>query len=295
MRSLAAQQSRDDLVDRAMPRGDDDASRQSVTARLENAMCTARRWTPESFRELVLAHPVAAKVASNVLFACFVDDEVHPFRVVDGAPVGRDGSAFELRGGVGIPHPVELAPEVIDAWIDELAEPPFEQLDRPATANASEVLDRALPAAPIVAGELPLRRARETRLRRGGARGRGIGVRRSEALRRGVDHSHHPQRVLGGKPPPRRRQHARRRRGVDRRRGASAGRVVERGAASRATSPADARLIEDHERTTALLRGGGARFREVSGAQLCGFTGASTSSSSPLSYMSRTMSHPPTN
>lgn len=154
MRSLAAQQSRDDLVDRAMPRGDDDASRQSVTARLENAMCTARRWTPESFRELVLAHPVAAKVASNVLFACFVDDEVHPFRVVDGAPVGRDGSAFELRGGVGIPHPVELAPEVIDAWIDELAEPPFEQLDRPATANASEVLDRALPAAPIVAGEL---------------------------------------------------------------------------------------------------------------------------------------------
>ena len=155
MRALASDGvGRDDLVDRSMPRFDDEASRALVTERLENAMCTSRRWTIDAWHDFVLGNPIAAALASRILFACFEGTTLQPFRVVDGAPVDLEGHAFELRGSVGIPHPVELDAATIDAWIDVFAEPPFEQLDRPATPDASEVLRKAMPAPPVVAGEL---------------------------------------------------------------------------------------------------------------------------------------------
>jgi antitoxin component YwqK of YwqJK toxin-antitoxin module len=154
MRALASDGGRDELVDRSMPRLDDEASRALVTERLENAMCTCRRWTIDAWRDFVLGNPIAAALAPRILFACFEGATLRPFRVVDGAPVDLEGHAFELRGSVGIPHPVELDAATIDAWIDVFAEPPFEQLDRPATPDASEVLRKAMPTPPILADEL---------------------------------------------------------------------------------------------------------------------------------------------
>ncbi|MBX3248426.1 MAG: DUF4132 domain-containing protein [Myxococcales bacterium] len=155
IRSLTSGElSRDDLVDRSMPRIDDEASRALVAERLEIAMCTARRWTLDAWRDFVLGNAATAALAPQLLFACYDGGELHPFRVLDGAPVDREGAPFELRGEIGVPHPVELDESTIDAWIDVFDAPPFEQLDRPCTPDASEVLSKAMPAPPLVAGEL---------------------------------------------------------------------------------------------------------------------------------------------
>ncbi len=148
---------RDDLVDLATPTTSDDASVAAIVGRLEAAMCTARRWDAGRWAAFFVDHPVVSEVTTGLLFATFEGDALGlTFRVVDGAPIGLDGGALELPSAaqIGIPHPVELDDELLEAWIEQLGEQPFEQLDRPFTRDAETVLRAALPAPPIETREL---------------------------------------------------------------------------------------------------------------------------------------------
>jgi len=140
---------RDDLVDLATPTTDNEAARAAIAERLEAAMCTERRWSKERWRGFFVDHPVVSSVASQLLFGVFTKEGIErTFRLTSGVSVGVDGAEIDIPDGalIGIPHPVELDDDTIEAWLDVLPDPPFEQLDRPFTRDAAKFLDGVLPA-----------------------------------------------------------------------------------------------------------------------------------------------------
>ncbi|MCA9609163.1 MAG: DUF4132 domain-containing protein [Myxococcales bacterium] len=148
--------SREDLVDAATPAEPDATAARGLIERLETAMCAARRWSADRWRGLFLEHPAFAAHGRHLLFGTFDDrgQLVATFRVVDGATVDATGAPVALSSTVGIAHPVELDDDTIDAYAELLVTPPFEQLDRPFTRGADQVLAKAFPAAPVATGEL---------------------------------------------------------------------------------------------------------------------------------------------
>ncbi|WP_329518519.1 DUF4132 domain-containing protein [Spirillospora sp. NBC_01491] len=101
-------------------------------ARLEAAMVTGRRWTPDDFRAFFLDHPLMWHIARRLIWTA--DDR--PFRIAeDRTFAGVDDDAFALpdTAEIGIAHPLHLG-DAVKAWSDVLADyeilQPFLQLGR---------------------------------------------------------------------------------------------------------------------------------------------------------------------
>jgi hypothetical protein len=136
--------------------------------RLEDALVSQRRWTPERWRAFA-AHPMLGLLARGLVWGCFDDDGAlaATFRVDEsGVPVTLEDEPAALSGAVGLPHPVQLSEEARRAWGAVFADyelvQPFPQLSRadlgPGDAPA---IFEALKGATVPIGAL-------LRLRRGG-------------------------------------------------------------------------------------------------------------------------------
>ncbi len=109
--------------------------------RLEQAMVLGRRWTPEEFAQLFVAHPVMVHLVRRLIW-CAYDENNAPlaaFRVADDSTFANETDAlWELPKSatmVGIVHPAQLTAAQQGAWGEQLADyeiiPPFVQLGRP--------------------------------------------------------------------------------------------------------------------------------------------------------------------
>ncbi|XVQ13790.1 DUF4132 domain-containing protein [Spirillospora sp. CA-255316] len=112
--------------------------------RLERAMVTGRRWTPEEFRAYFTGHPLVRHIARRLVWAAEDGGRATAFRVAeDGTFADVADDAFTLPGTarVGIPHPLALG-ESVKAWSDVFADyeilQPFPQLARPVAALTEE-------------------------------------------------------------------------------------------------------------------------------------------------------------
>ncbi|WP_431272896.1 DUF4132 domain-containing protein [Burkholderia contaminans] len=116
-------------------------------ARLEVAMCSRRRWTPEVFRTFLAEHPLVRHLVQRLVWGVYeVDDGGNfggtlkaCFRVAeDGTAATADDDAFTLPDGVtiriGVPHALEIAPADAAAFGQVFADyellQPFAQLGR---------------------------------------------------------------------------------------------------------------------------------------------------------------------
>ncbi|MUN40578.1 DUF4132 domain-containing protein [Actinomadura litoris] len=110
--------------------------------RLEAAMVKGRRWTPEEFRALFLAHPLMWHIARRLVWR---SGEVE-FRVAEDRSLAdvRD-DAVEISAPVELPHPLRLTAP--DAWAEVFADyeilQPFPQLGRPVHALTAKERDAA--------------------------------------------------------------------------------------------------------------------------------------------------------
>ncbi|MGK8207158.1 DUF4132 domain-containing protein [Burkholderia cenocepacia] len=116
-------------------------------ARLEVAMCTRRRWTPDVFRAFLVEHPLVRHLVQRLVWGVYeVDDGGNYggtlkacFRVAeDGTAATADDDAFTLPEGdtirIGVPHALEVAPADAAAFGQVFADyellQPFAQLGR---------------------------------------------------------------------------------------------------------------------------------------------------------------------
>jgi len=115
--------------------------------RLEVAMCTRRRWTPEVFRTFLVEHPLVRHLVQRLIWGVY---EVAGggsyggtlkacFRVAeDGSCTTAEDDAFELPTGenirIGVPHALELPPADAAAFGQVFADyellQPFAQIGR---------------------------------------------------------------------------------------------------------------------------------------------------------------------
>jgi hypothetical protein len=113
--------------------------------RLENLMVVQHRWSGALFRERFLGHPLLRPFARRLVFGRYAPGELEAsFRArADGALVDAAGAEVTLADDaeVGIAHPLELAPEALEAWRARIAgegAPPFPQLERPVHRVSDE-------------------------------------------------------------------------------------------------------------------------------------------------------------
>src|SRR5690606_28161400 len=126
------------------------------TARLENAMISERRWSPERFRERILGPSLAAARASRLVWGAWKDGAV-----VEACRVGEDrtlatsdDTPFEPDGAeAGVVHPLHLDEARRARWRNVLRDyeviQPFEQIER-----ATYPRDRALPDGTVHPGSI---------------------------------------------------------------------------------------------------------------------------------------------
>ncbi|MFV2178236.1 DUF4132 domain-containing protein [Actinomadura sp. LOL_016] len=114
--------------------------------RLERAMATSRRWTPDEFRTHLVAHPLVGRVTRRLVWIAEDDGGAAAFRVAeDGTFADVDDETFVLPETVrvGIAHPLHLG-DSLGAWTEVFADyellQPFEQLARPVHALTEEEL-----------------------------------------------------------------------------------------------------------------------------------------------------------
>jgi len=106
--------------------------------RLEQAMCTGRRWKAADFQTLVLRHPLMTNLARLLLWGTYEGKTLRAaFRVTeDQECVNIDDDAFELRddAAIGLVHPLQLDDGAREAWGQRFADyaiiAPFPQLGR---------------------------------------------------------------------------------------------------------------------------------------------------------------------
>ncbi|MFV2178524.1 DUF4132 domain-containing protein [Actinomadura sp. LOL_016] len=133
----------------------DAASLQIV--RLEKAMRSGRRWTPDEFRDYAVRDPLVRQIARRLVW--LADDEDRPgaaptaFRIAeDGTLADADDDVFTPPGSarIAVAHPVRLG-AATGTWAGILADyellQPFPQLDHPVWTptddeRAGAVLDR---------------------------------------------------------------------------------------------------------------------------------------------------------
>ncbi len=107
--------------------------------RLEQAMVTGRRWTPEEFETLLVRHPLMVNLVRLLVWGAY-DAEgrlTGTFRITEDQSLADEhDEPFELTGAaaVGIVHPLHLSDEQRRAWGELLSDyeivPPFPQLGR---------------------------------------------------------------------------------------------------------------------------------------------------------------------
>jgi hypothetical protein len=109
--------------------------------RLEDAMITGRRWTPEEFDTLLMKHPLMVNLLRQLVLAAY--DEAgkvtQTFRVTEDQTLADHNDeeiALPSDCYVGVAHPVFLDDALKSAWGQVLGDyeiiPPFAQLDRKA-------------------------------------------------------------------------------------------------------------------------------------------------------------------
>ena len=107
--------------------------------RLEQAMVTGRRWSPEDFQSLLVRHPLMINLVRLVLWGGYDEKGqlVSTFRVTeerDYADVTESSYRLDGIATVGIVHPLHLTDEQRSAWGEILGDyeiiPPFPQLGR---------------------------------------------------------------------------------------------------------------------------------------------------------------------
>ncbi len=123
--------------------------------RLEVAMCTRRRWTPELFRLFLVEHPLLRHLVQRLVWAVYevADGASNGGRLRDCFRVAEDGSlanaedgAFELPDGdtlrIGVPHVLEIpASDAVafgQVFVDYELLQPFAQLGRDTYALTEE-------------------------------------------------------------------------------------------------------------------------------------------------------------
>jgi hypothetical protein len=110
-------------------------------ARLELALVTRRRWSPEAFRASLVEHPLLGHLTRRLVWGAY--DEagalVATFRVAEDksfAGPGDEACALPESVSIGLVHPVELSADQAAAWGQILADyeilQPFVQLARQA-------------------------------------------------------------------------------------------------------------------------------------------------------------------
>lgn len=107
--------------------------------RLEHALLAQRRWPAGAWSKLFLDHPVLFPFAVRLVWAQWDDGGrlVGTFRALpDHSLTDVDDATVTLSASqVGLVHPLDFAPELLDRWRSHLADhevqPPFAQLDRP--------------------------------------------------------------------------------------------------------------------------------------------------------------------
>ena len=111
--------------------------------RLEQAMVTGRRWTPEQFETLLVRHPLMSHLTSRLVWGGYDDHGklCATFRVTEEreyADAKEKPFALKALATVGIVHPLHLTKEQLAAWGEVFGDyeiiTPFPQLGRPVLA-----------------------------------------------------------------------------------------------------------------------------------------------------------------
>lgn len=101
--------------------------------RLRHALAEGRSWSPDSYREVLLGHPILREIAARLLW---LPEDGEAFRIAeDGSFADIDDVEVELPGSpIRLLHPVDLPAEEIAEWVEICSDyeliPPFEQLGR---------------------------------------------------------------------------------------------------------------------------------------------------------------------
>ncbi len=107
--------------------------------RLEDAMITGRRWTPEEFQMLLVKHPLMVNLARQLVFGCYDGQGAvqSTFRITEDqslADSNDDPCDLPGAGSIGVVHPAHLDEAAKSAWGQVLSDyeiiPPFQQLGR---------------------------------------------------------------------------------------------------------------------------------------------------------------------
>jgi hypothetical protein len=105
--------------------------------RLEQAMCTRRRWSRAEFADLLVTHPLLRHTVRALVWCAYSDGgQQAGFRVAEDLTLADpDDDRYEIPDGarIGLVHPVELGP-ALPKWREVFGDyeilQPFEQLDR---------------------------------------------------------------------------------------------------------------------------------------------------------------------
>lgn len=111
----------------------------SQVLRLELAMSQRRRWTQSAWQLFLLGHPLLVHLVRRLLWGVYLEDRLlEGFRVAEDSSLANlQDAPFELPAGafLGIPYPLELEEQALQAWSQIFADyqilQPFPQLGRP--------------------------------------------------------------------------------------------------------------------------------------------------------------------
>ena len=120
----------------------------SQKMRLEMALSTGREWSAEAWKNLFVKNPVMHQFAIGLIWGIYEDHKlIQCFRYMeDGSFNTKDEEEFLLPEDgdvlIGLVHPIELSPESLDTWKEQLQDyeivQPIEQLDRPIYYRTEE-------------------------------------------------------------------------------------------------------------------------------------------------------------
>ncbi|MCI8416343.1 MAG: DUF4132 domain-containing protein [Lachnospiraceae bacterium] len=118
--------------------------------RLSQAISTERLWSPGKWQELFVKNPIMHQFAMGLIWGSYEEGDLkETFRYMeDGSFNTVDEEEYELPAGektwIGLVHPIELSPETLSAWKEQLEDyeviQPVEQLERPVYSVEEEEL-----------------------------------------------------------------------------------------------------------------------------------------------------------